>query len=98
MSQNPNITVEFRDVNFQVGRRDLVSHLNLAIYQGEALVLLGRSGSGKTTTLKLINRLLLPTTGQILVGDRLTTKWKDRTAKKYWLCDSRDRAVPSLQC
>lgn len=77
MSQNPNITVEFRDVNFQVGRRDLVSHLNLAIYQGEALVLLGRSGSGKTTTLKLINRLLLPTTGQILVGDRLTTKWNE---------------------
>lgn len=77
MSQNPNITVEFRDVNFQVSRRDLVSHLNLAIYQGEALVLLGRSGSGKTTTLKLINRLLLPTTGQILVGDRLTTKWNE---------------------
>ncbi len=77
MSQDPNITVEFQDVNFQVSRRDLVSRLNLSIYQGEALVLLGRSGSGKTTTLKLINRLLLPTTGQILVGDRLTTKWNE---------------------
>jgi len=77
MSQTPNITVEFQDVNFQVSRRDLVSRLNLSIYQGEALVLLGRSGSGKTTTLKLINRLLLPTTGQILVGDRLTTKWNE---------------------
>jgi len=77
MSQTSKIAVEFQDVNFQVSRRDLVSRLNLAIHQGEALVLLGRSGSGKTTTLKLINRLLLPTTGQVLVGDRSTTKWNE---------------------
>ena len=41
--------------------------LNLSIAQGETLVLLGRSGSGKTTTLKLINRLLEPTEGEILI-------------------------------
>lgn len=75
MSQTPNITVEFRDVNFQVNHQYLLSQLNLTIYAGEALVLLGRSGSGKTTTLKLINRLLLPTSGQVLVSDRLTTNW-----------------------
>ncbi len=75
MSQASNITVEFRDVNFQVNHRQLLSQLNLTIYAGEAIVLLGRSGSGKTTTLKLINRLLLPTSGQILVSDRLTTNW-----------------------
>lgn len=75
MSQAPEIAVEFRDVSFQINRRPLLSHLNLTIYQGEALVLLGRSGSGKTTTLKLINHLLIPTQGQVLVNNRPTTEW-----------------------
>ncbi|HLO87798.1 MAG TPA: ATP-binding cassette domain-containing protein, partial [Nostocaceae cyanobacterium] len=75
MSQVPEIAVEFQDVSFQINRRVLLSHLNLTIYQGEALVLLGRSGSGKTTTLKLINRLLIPTSGRVLVKNRSTTDW-----------------------
>ncbi|AFY35791.1 ATP-binding cassette domain-containing protein [Calothrix sp. PCC 7507] len=75
MSQAPEIAVEFRDVSFQINHRPLLSHLNLTIYQGEAIALLGRSGSGKTTTLKLINHLLVPTQGQVLVSDRPTTEW-----------------------
>ncbi len=75
MSQLPKITVDFQDVGFQINRRPLLSHLNLTIYQGEALVLLGRSGSGKTTTLKLINHLLIPTQGKVLVNGRPTTDW-----------------------
>lgn len=39
------------------------------------MVLLGESGSGKTTTLKLINRLLEPTEGEVLVEGRATTEW-----------------------
>ncbi len=75
MSQPPEIAVEFQDVSFQINQRSLLSHLHLTIYQGEALILLGRSGSGKTTTLKLINHLLIPTLGQVLVSDRPTTNW-----------------------
>ncbi|MCM0593702.1 MAG: ATP-binding cassette domain-containing protein [Gloeotrichia echinulata DVL01] len=75
MSQLPKITVEFHDVGFSINHRPLLSHLNLTIYQGEALVLLGRSGSGKTTTLKLINHLLIPTQGEVLVNGRPTTDW-----------------------
>jgi osmoprotectant transport system ATP-binding protein len=48
----------------------LISDLNLRIGRGETLVLLGRSGSGKTTTLKLINRLLEPSEGEILITGR----------------------------
>ena len=53
----------------------LVSDLNLQVKCGETLILLGRSGSGKTTTLKLINRLLEPTEGEIFVSGRLSTSW-----------------------
>lgn len=75
MDQIPEIAVEFRSVGFEINHRSLLSDLNLTIYQGEIIVLLGRSGSGKTTTLKLINHLLIPTQGQVLVSDRPTIKW-----------------------
>ncbi|WP_016953063.1 ATP-binding cassette domain-containing protein [Anabaena sp. PCC 7108] len=75
MSTTSKITVEFRNVSFEINHRPLLHNLNLNIYQGEALILLGRSGSGKTTTLKLINHLLLPTKGEVLVSDHPTTKW-----------------------
>src|SRR5205814_6622927 len=45
------------------------------VTQGETLVLLGESGCGKTTTLRLVNRLLTPTTGEILVEGKATTEW-----------------------
>ena len=75
MPQSSEVAVEFRDVSFQINDREILSHLNLTIYQGETIVLLGRSGSGKTTTLKLINHLLMPTTGLVLVDDRSTANW-----------------------
>jgi osmoprotectant transport system ATP-binding protein len=56
------------------GGRPLVGDLTFTVHAGETLVLLGRSGSGKTTTLKLINRLLEPTTGEVVVaGERAAT-------------------------
>lgn len=59
--------IEFRDVSYRVGTTEVLRDLRLQVLPGEALVLLGRSGSGKTTTLKLINRLLLPTSGEVRV-------------------------------
>ena len=71
------IAVAFQDVSYQVKEKKLLSQLNLEIDRGEALVLLGRSGSGKTTTLKLINNLLTPTTGTVTVEGKKTTDWKE---------------------
>jgi osmoprotectant transport system ATP-binding protein len=68
--------IEFRNVSFRLnGRADILETLNLEIHRGETLVLLGRSGSGKTTTLKLINALLSPTSGEIRVDGRSIQQW-----------------------
>ena len=69
--------VEFQEVSYSVTGHSspIISHLNLTVEHGETLVLLGESGSGKTTTLKLINRLLLPTEGQVLVEGKSTKEW-----------------------
>jgi osmoprotectant transport system ATP-binding protein len=56
--------------------RQLVSDLTFQVAAGETLVLLGRSGSGKTTTLKLVNRLLEPTAGTIRVAGRPTSEFE----------------------
>lgn len=60
--------IEFRDVSYRIGNTQVLMNLSLQVSRGETLVLLGRSGSGKTTTLKLVNRLVSPTSGTILVN------------------------------
>jgi osmoprotectant transport system ATP-binding protein len=69
--------VEFRDVSFchAPASAPIISHLTFPVQPGETLVLLGESGCGKTTTLKLINRLLLPTSGQVMVENKSTSEW-----------------------
>jgi len=67
--------IEFDRVSFRLNGRPLLQDLDLSVMQGETLVLLGRSGSGKTTTLRLINRLLLPTEGEVRVQGVPTTQW-----------------------
>jgi osmoprotectant transport system ATP-binding protein len=67
--------VEFRDVSYAVGGRPILSGVSFAVEAGESLVLLGRSGSGKTTALKMTNGMLFPTGGQVLVDGRPTTEW-----------------------
>ena len=67
--------IAFRDVSFQRGDHPILKNLSLGVREGETLVLLGRSGSGKTTALKLVNRLLVPNSGEVLVEGRATTEW-----------------------
>jgi ABC-type proline/glycine betaine transport systems, ATPase components len=71
--------IQFQNVSFRVGdgdgARELLRNLDLEVRKGETLVLLGRSGSGKTTTLKLINRLLEASDGDIRVNDRSLRDW-----------------------
>ncbi|MBZ5655807.1 MAG: ATP-binding cassette domain-containing protein [Acidobacteriia bacterium] len=72
---NHEAAIQFDRVSFRLNGRTLLQDLDLSVKQGETLVLLGRSGSGKTTTLRLINRLLLPTEGEVRVQGVPTTQW-----------------------
>jgi osmoprotectant transport system ATP-binding protein len=67
--------VEFRGVSYEIAGRPILRDLTFGVEAGETLVLLGRSGSGKTTALKMINGMLFPTRGQVLVDGRATTDW-----------------------
>jgi osmoprotectant transport system ATP-binding protein len=68
--------IEFRNVGYRLeSGHELLRRLNLEVQTGETLVLLGRSGSGKTTTLKLINHLLAPSQGEVRVDGRSTREW-----------------------
>ena len=65
-----NAIIEARDVSFRYesGLSDAVSHLTLRIEAGEFVAVLGRNGCGKSTLAKLMNALLLPTGGEIVVN------------------------------
>jgi len=71
--------VEFRGASYSVpraqGSSEILRALTFTVESGETLVLLGRSGSGKTTALKMVNRLLTPTGGDVLVEGRSTAAW-----------------------
>ena len=68
--------VEFVAAGFRLpGGRTLLDALSLAVEEGETLAVIGRSGSGKTTALKLVNALLMPSAGEVRVDGRATTAW-----------------------
>jgi len=76
MPNHSSRAIQFIDVGFRLPEgRTLLAEMNLTVEPGETLMLLGRSGSGKTTSLKLINRLLTPTAGQLRVDGISVTEW-----------------------
>lgn len=75
--------VEFRNVTYEIAGRKILSDVNLQVDPGETLVLLGRSGSGKSTALKLTNGMLFPTGGQVLVEGRSTREWDPIRLKRH---------------
>src|SRR4026208_2122471 len=67
--------IELRNVRFVHGDQAILKGLDLKVARGEVITLLGESGCGKTTTLKLINRLIDPTSGEVRVEGRSPLDW-----------------------
>ena len=67
--------IAFRDVSYGIRGKEVLRHLDLEVAAGETLVLLGRSGSGKTTALKMVNALLTPISGDVYVEGKPTREW-----------------------
>jgi len=75
--------VEFRDVSYEIGGRAILAGVSFAVEAGETLVLLGRSGSGKTTALKMTNGMLRPTRGQVFIDGRASSDWDPIRLKRH---------------
>ena len=67
--------VSFRKVSACLGQKVILHDLSFDVEAGETLVLLGRSGSGKTTALKMVNGLLLPSAGEVSIEGIPTNAW-----------------------
>lgn len=67
--------ISFAGVYVARGARAVLQDFSLQIADGETLALVGRSGAGKSTALKLINRLLEPDAGDVVVEGRSTRAW-----------------------
>ncbi|MHB8753347.1 MAG: ATP-binding cassette domain-containing protein [Candidatus Acidiferrales bacterium] len=74
-AQEGHICIDFSSAEFRIGGRPILKSFSLAVNRGETLVFLGRSGSGKTTALKLVNRLLEPSAGEVRIEGRSTLAW-----------------------
>ena len=76
MPDDSSNAIQFAGVGFRLPQgKSLLSDLDLAVRTGETFMLVGRSGSGKTTSLKLINRLLTATSGEVRVEGTAVDQW-----------------------
>lgn len=71
----PQTAIQFKEVNKRYGKRSVIKDLNFDIPKGAFVTILGSSGCGKTTTLKMINGLVHPTTGTVNIGGRKLSDW-----------------------
>lgn len=80
-------SLEFAKVTYSVRERVpaasrlLLSEISFTVEPGTTTALLGRSGSGKTTLMRMVNALLMPTSGEVRVGGRTTTDWELRALR-----------------
>lgn len=74
-SKPPRPVVQFLDVSYSVDGVTILDQITMDVNEGDVLILLGESGCGKTTTLRLINRLIEPTKGEVFVLDKRIADW-----------------------
>ena len=71
-----------KDLKKELNGKTLVDNISFSVEKGETLVLLGPSGCGKTTTLKMINRLIEPSSGEVVIDGKKITEVKPEILRK----------------
>ena len=64
--------IEYKNISMAYGEKEIIHNLNLTVEQGEFVTIIGSSGCGKTTILKMVNGLLAPTAGEIFIEGKNT--------------------------
>ena len=86
-NQTPEIkgNIEFKNVSFKFDDATIptLTDINLSIKQGETIAIIGKTGSGKSTFVNMLNRLLDPTSGQILLDGNDITKMDKKHVRKH---------------
>ena len=77
MNQSNNVVIDIKDLSFGYTDEKVLKEINLEIYEGDFLGILGKNGSGKSTLLKLILGKLKAQTGQIYIYDKEISQMKD---------------------
>ena len=73
--------LEIKDLNKTFDKKEILKDVNLTVSSGKIVGLLGKNGAGKTTLIKLINDLLTPTSGEILInGEKVGVETKKRVS------------------
>ena len=70
--------IEFRDVHLSFDDKKILNGISFRVYRGETKIVLGRSGGGKSTTIKLLLGLLKPDSGQIFVDGEDITNYTEQ--------------------
>ncbi|HEY6360627.1 MAG TPA: ATP-binding cassette domain-containing protein [Vicinamibacterales bacterium] len=74
--------IAFEQVHARRGTRVVLQDVTFTVTRGETVALVGRSGAGKSTVLKLINRMLEPADGRVIVTGRDTREWDSTTLRR----------------
>jgi osmoprotectant transport system ATP-binding protein len=74
--------IRFEHVDARRGTRVVLHDVTFSVRRGETVALVGRSGAGKSSVLKLINRMLEPVSGRVVVEDRDTREWDPTTLRR----------------
>jgi len=74
--------LEVRNISKKFGSTEVLKNINFSLERGQSLAIIGSSGSGKTTLLRCLNFLETPTTGRILVNDKVIFDSADRATQK----------------
>lgn len=74
--------IQFSAVSMSYGGAPIIRDLNLEVAAGETVVLIGPSGGGKTTALKMVNGLVMPTAGRVEVNGRPVERWDLRALRR----------------